>query len=114
MTEKDLTRQFTDYLTILENRGILWFWRDNHSQWNKAGFPDLMVWLAKDHRKINSPECLHIELKTEKGRLSKDQIKWESWIQSHTLHTEYIVMRSIEALEDKLDEYLKDFVRMLK
>lgn len=62
----------------------------------RKGFPDLI---------LIGPEgvCAFMEVKDGKGRLSKEQVEWGYWLQSHGC--EYSVVRSIDDVKSCLDAW---------
>ncbi len=99
-TEKDLLKQCTDTLDILESQGKLKYWRDNHSLWNKAGFPDLLIFRPVKHGELGPYlQVFLIELKspTGKGKLSKAQKEFQDFInQNKSVYCSYNVVDSYD------------------
>ncbi|MCB8563885.1 VRR-NUC domain-containing protein [Fusobacterium ulcerans] len=100
MKESNIQSQIISYLQILEKQGKLFFQRINNTaiydpvgkRWRslakgtKKGFPDILV--LKDSR------CIGLEVKTSKGKQSKEQEEMESLMKEHG--AAYYVVRSLE------------------
>lgn len=66
-----------------------------------AGYPDLTAFL-----KSNPKQMFCIEVKSEKGQLSKDQKSWKKFLQRHSIPV--IVCRSLQQTIDTLREMEED------
>ena len=66
------------------------------------GVPDLMIFkhVKYDQYSPNDNNCLIVELKSEKGRLSQGQQNWNTGLKVH-------VIKSFEAFKDLVDEWSK-------
>ena len=63
---------------------------------SQLGAPDLIVWMISIN-KIKPAISVAIEAKTRKGKLSKDQIKWQN--RAHLNGVGYEIVRSLEDLQ---------------
>ncbi|WP_373077246.1 VRR-NUC domain-containing protein [Fusobacterium varium] len=103
MKESDIQSQIISYLQTLEKQGKLFFQRINNiaiydpvgKRWRalakgtKKGFPDILV--LKDSR------CIGLEVKTSKGKQSKEQEEMENLMKEHG--ADYYVVRSLEEVQ---------------
>lgn len=110
-SEKDIQKACIDYLHMLRNQGKLLFVRNNsfagsfsrpdgsqgYIRNNMAGSPDLIVF-TKGGRN------LMLEVKSETGKQSPDQIAWEK--AATKLGHNYYIIRSVEELV-KILSYFK-------
>ena len=92
--EKDFTSLCIGYLNTIEivSPGSILWWRDNHSLWNKAGFPDLIVWERETWERMNNMGKVYetyaivkthlIELKVKGRKLSKAQRKFRDFFKT--------------------------------
>ncbi len=117
MTEEgDLKATVQDYLQLLENQGKLCYLRLNagcivieddktgeHRFFTgaKRGCADLLVLRAKSMRHYNdSCRVMFIELKSLKGKLSKNQIEFRELVERQMC--EYHIARSFEDVQEIL------------
>jgi len=109
ITESDVIRAINDYLQIQRNQGKLMYIRNNsgampisdgknkrrYIRFGDKGSPDFFVfetlWLT---RSMKAVEAIAIEAKSETGKLSTDQLKWQADFVK--LGGVYYVVRSIE------------------
>lgn len=110
MKESEIQSQIIDYLTILENQGKLFFQRTNNipvsqmrngkrvfrkmAKGQKKGFPDIVV--------IFKRKFVGIEVKTEKGRMSKEQKTMQQLVEKNG--GIYKVVRSVDDVKNLLEE----------
>ena len=110
ISEGDIKKACCDYLQVLENQKKLMFIRNNtlavqtksghYVKNGKVGSPDIFVWIPE-----GIPQDLYcmwvlrsiaIECKSEKGKLSPDQIKWKADFEK--LGGAYYVVKSLDDL----------------
>lgn len=72
-----------------------------------SGFPDITAFLKSDPKQM-----ICIEVKSEKGYLSKDQKKWKKFLEKHSIPV--LVCRSlqetIDALKEMEEEGIMDYL----
>ena len=100
MKESDIQRSIIGYLQILENKGILYFFRSGSGsirtekggffKTGKSGCPDISV-------VIKGGQYVGIEVKTAKGKMSPAQKQTQAQITN--LGGVYILVRSLEELQ---------------
>lgn len=114
MTEAELKRACVQLLELYKNQGKLLYVRNNSfagrltrpdgSQGfiknNSKGAPDFFVFLGNQKY---GPTTHHIELKTEKGKLSDEQEVWSK--KCADLGHFYVVIRDLEQLQKIIKEY---------
>jgi hypothetical protein len=103
MKESQTQSAIEQYLRILENQGKLVYQKNNSGafrtergsfiRYGKAGSPDFLVFL-KDGA------CLHLEIKNEKGELTKNQLDYA--LKMDKLGHCYEVARSLDEVEKML------------
>ncbi len=112
LTEADIIRVINDYLQIQRNQGKLMYIRNNtgaipiedgknkrrYIRFGDKGSPDFFVW-EKDYY-LDNPgfytRSIAIEAKSDIGKQSKDQIKWQADFEN--IGGEYYIVRSLEDL----------------
>ena len=109
LKENDIQRTIKDYLQVRENQGKLMFIRNNsgampikgqngkmrYIKFGKKGSADILVFvpLFLTHS-IKALEAIAIEIKSETGRQSEDQVEWQKdW---EKLGGVYYIVRSVE------------------
>ena len=107
--ENDIQRTIKNYLQVRENQGKLMFIRNNsgampikgqngkmrYIKFGKKGSADILVFvpLFSTHS-IKALEAIAIEIKSETGRQSEDQVEWQKdW---EKLGGVYYIVRSVE------------------
>lgn len=111
MKEADLQRAVLDYLKYQMNLGKLWFTRLNSGMAYKKhgnkyyaiklcdkGTADILV----IYPTAEGPTVLFLELKSEKGKLTKEQFEFSGM--AWRMGCEYHVIRTIERLEEILSK----------
>jgi hypothetical protein len=105
MKETLIQTAIEHYLALLENTGKLVYQKNNTGafkaqhgsfvRFGKAGSPDFYIF-------IKNGQCLHIEVKNEKGKLNDNQTDYQQTIEKlgHT----YLIVRSV----DEVEKYLKE------
>ena len=114
ITESDVIRVINDYLQIQRNQGKLMFIRNNsgavpiidgknkrrHIRFGDKGSPDFLVFieddLTTDTRYFQYMKTIAIECKSDIGKQSKDQIKWQADFEK--IGGEYYIARCLEDL----------------
>lgn len=100
MTETQIQSSIIDYLMLLENQGKLFMQRVNNTaiydpigrkfrslaKGTKKGFPDILV--------LKDGKCIGLEIKTNVGKQSKEQIEIEKDFKKHG--AAYHVVRSLD------------------
>lgn len=69
------------------------------------GFPDYLVWVPKGVSRSNKALLLAIEMKTAKGRVSKEQNEWLKTI-GQVENCEGFVCRGFEEAKAKVEEFI--------
>lgn len=64
LTERRFSQQVVDYATLMRWR----VYRTHNSRHSPAGFPDLVL--------VRRPRVVWAELKSERGRATKEQLAW--------------------------------------
>ena len=104
-SENQIQKAIIDYLQIYENLGQLVFIRNNsfagqimrhdnsvgYVKNSKKGSPDILIF-------INKGQVIHLEVKTKKGSLSEDQIKWKKNVEK--LGHKFFIARSIDDVDN--------------
>jgi len=103
LTEEQLQRTIADYLNLMSRSGrFRWFHVPNGGHISRslgarrkrmgarAGVPDILI-------ETKGGKVIEIELKTDKGRLSRSQQEWQR--ESYHLGVPYFVVRSVEEME---------------
>ncbi len=121
MKEADLQRAVSDYLQYKMNAGDLYFDRLNSGsvlvkrgvktyrvELCREGTADFMV-VRKDiipayptHIAVEAPQVIFLELKGEKGKQLPEQGAFQKLVEAQG--ASYFIIRSIEELEEVLDE----------
>jgi hypothetical protein len=111
MKESQLVTAITQYLSILENQNKLLFIRNNSGamkterggfyKFGRTGSPDFFIFL-RDYSNTNNGRCLHLEIKTDKGKLSYGQLEYQARILM--LGHRYEVARSLDEVIEILDK----------
>lgn len=116
ITESDIIRAVNDYLQIQRNRKKLMFIRNNsgampivdnknkrrYIRFGDKGSPDFLVFMgnyfAAEDYSFGFIKTIAVEVKSETGIQSEDQIEWQADFEK--LSGEYYIIRSIEELID--------------
>ncbi len=116
LTESDVIRVINDYLQIQRNQGKLMFIRNNtgaipieagknkrrYIRFGDKGSPDFLVWIPsakwayEADMGVDYLRSIAIEAKSDIGKQSKDQIKWQADFEK--LGGEYYIARCLEDL----------------
>jgi len=120
ITEADIIRVINDYLQIQRNQGKLMYIRNNsgampivggknkrrYIRFGDKGSPDFLVWMPERYyRGMNQDDytitkkflkSIAIEAKSETGKQSADQIKWQADFEK--IGGEYYIVRCLEDL----------------
>lgn len=113
MKESQIVTAITQYLSLLENQNKLLFIRNNSGamynsrggfyKFGRTGSPDFLIFL-RDYSNTNNGRCLHLEIKTNKGKLSPGQLEYQAKILMLGHH--YEVAHSL----DEVIEILKPLI----
>lgn len=103
MKESLIVSAIANYLQYLENQGKCVFQRNNSGalptakggfiRFGKTGAPDFIIWLPQGN-------CICIEVKNEKGKLSPGQKEFKDKIEK--LSYKYYLVRSLSDVENIL------------
>lgn len=104
MKEKYVQSAVRHLLQLLENQGKLLFLRNNSGalktnrgfmHFGKTGSPDFFIFLPG--------KTIHLETKSDSGKLSEPQIQWRNTVERFGHH--YRCISSVDALEMLLREF---------
>jgi len=102
LTERQIQKQITDYLDkVLAPRigaeNVYWY-HTELSYRSKKGFPDLTIMIKIPQGQGKVITNYYIEVKTEKGRITKEQQEFYDWVNdiNTDIYTKSFIVRSLD------------------